>query len=238
MLIDELRKNLDTEELSQLLDNIDVQAVWKFNPQEQEIISVLLKSDSNMAFDVGAFIVKENRKYAESLLPLLLEIASPLERAWGNRSLGNRGRVLLIAVLRAKNLPWQKSFQSCVIEGLYDTSVELRTDTIWLILERFDEIFPSLLMRIIKTEYESVTQARQALEDEYKSNYTPGYEKEHDPISFVDIILQEKRSIRALLIITIIKDDSLYAAREIEYDEDSYIFDYLKYVDNLFKIGW
>ena len=232
MLIEKLKKMLSTQKLSNFLDTIDVHTVWKFDEREQDIITTLLRSDSQMAFDVAVFIIEENSRYAEPLIPLLLELSPFEESKRGNRFRGKRVRDLLLDVLFSKNIAWRDEFLEYIIEGLCELNLFTRVTTIELVLNRFNEIFPHLYSGVADKEYTKMEDIKKNLSFHYEQfqEKTPEI-KSHDVYEFVEVFQQKKRLIRALYLIVLIRGNETDALKEKVQSEDSYILDYLKFFE-------
>ena len=232
MLIENLKKLLSTQKLSYLLDTIDVHKVWKFDEREQTIIAALLRSDSQMAFDVAVFIIEENGRFAEPLIPLLLELSPFGESKWGNRFRGKRVRDLLLTVLFSKNIAWRGEFLEYIIEGLCELNLFTRVTTIELVLYRFNKIFPVLYSKVTDKEYTKMEDIKKNLFFHYEQlqKKTPNY-KTHDAYEFVEVFQHKKRLIRALYLIVLLRGNEIEVLKEKFQYEDSFILDYLKFFD-------
>ena len=229
-VIDRLQQELNTEDLAEVLANIDAQRVWKFDGDELVIVTMLLRSEGNMAFDVGAFIVTENRRYAEPLVPLLLELSSNTESKRGNRSRSFRARDLLLNVIFAKEIIWRNEFLDCIVESLQGLNVYTRYRAIELVMHRFSEIFPCVYSRAIDEKYVDITTAKETLEVKYKQylNLIPD-RKTYDIYDYMRVFQHEKRLIRTLYLVSLLKKGDSLALQKKVQSEDSLIFDDLEY---------
>lgn len=231
MLTAKIITELSSEKLESLLKQIDAQAVWTFDEDEQSLITAMLYSDSYTAFGKASFIAGENGRNLEPLVSVLIDIASRK---------GERGRSLLLQYLFTKNLVWRKEFSSCVIDSLYDVSAFMRSTTIRLLLKKFPDIFPAVYSLATGEEYLDVQNAKLWLEGEYRkdSEKIVDVKSDNPAAKYFDFFVCKKRLIRSLFSVLIIQEESVQAARKTILDEDSLVFDDLEFRYQLANGYW
>ncbi len=222
---EELYQALKGNNLLNLLRDIDSQRQWKFSKQEQKTITLMLRSDSKRATSLGCYIVAENARYAEPLMPLILEVSAQPTPENNYGTLGISGRRMFASVIENSNIAWKPIYTKRLIECLADVDNYLRLRAFEVVMKRFRVIFPDLFLQVTGRKYTDIKSATALMLTKYEEFNSEQFNGDIE--KFSDIFLQKKRVLRILYVILLAKQMKFETLQKKVLFEDSYIFDHV-----------
>lgn len=216
---------LDSEAVRDALESINPFQGWTFDDEEVEFVKKLLSSDNMVAFEKALKIICENPVHCSPLLPLIVSLSENHFKK-GDLSLA------LIDVLMNRETVWNQSFSELVVDAMCRGTPHVRAKAIYMVRNRFAEIFPILFEEFAKEGFINFENSKLALEKLYFETRDDSIELSllsSDFKSAYTYIFEQKRMIRALYLITLLVRDGLAEARKKISDEDSLVFDELSY---------
>jgi len=230
MLVQELENILCTKKLEKLLEGFTSEADSPVNSEILSSLEIMLRSDSAIAFDMAAFIIKSNRQYSALLLPVIVDLCSVEDSKWGNRTQIPRQKDLLLAILSLKSLEWKLEYNIFVLDFLWSRDISSRYEVIRTVIYKFDEIFPNLYHQFFDVHYDNDNEALGYVQNQYEKSVLMSVEKgDMTVFEYTDAFWKWKRIVRSLYIILLIKTEGLLSAKHKICDEDSFIFDQFLY---------